>query len=490
MVFTTLNAKALPENVLTKSCLNSYFNSYKNKTDHKAFVYARESDTGKDRCGWGYGHKTAKEAKKTAMKQCASFQLNAECIIVDVDGEYLVKEGDFTLISQPDDTPLSEVDKEKLLNEVKTLIRGNCLPFFNDYLKDKGHKAFGYSLDADGKFACGKIYGSSTMVAAKNGAIKGCQNNKNKRGKKKPKSPCKLYAEGNKILLQAKDFGIVGLPTMQKELTEEGYASLFNEAKTMIKKGPCLFQMKYYLKGFEHQAFFLAQDKEGKQVCGRSEEALTLDVALDKALKACNENLSKVNMEAKCLLIAKNFDMVGDASLFVKENKAESKKSDDKNTMGLFNAVKYQEKWHAKTETKPQNKPIDMNKPSPLNETLQITADTLNKDLPTMLDTELRLDKVSAKDHKMYFDYTLVNFTPASMSGERLKSLMYEDVKTQVCIDKEMVELLKKGMSVDYVYRGKEKKDIITFAFDAKVCGVVTNVEQIKKNILNMIHKK
>jgi hypothetical protein len=67
---------------------------------------------------------------------------------------------------------------------------------------------------------------------------------------------------------------------------------------------------------------------------------------------------------------------------------------------------------------------------------------------------------------------------------------MYEDIKTQVCTEKDSVMLLKKGMLVDYAYKGKDKKHIITFAFDAKTCGFLTNVEQIKQNILNMIKKK
>ena len=45
-------------------------------------------------------------------------------------------------------------------------------------------------------------------------------------------------------------------------------------------------------------------------------------------------------------------------------------------------------------------------------------------------------------------------------------------------------------MLVDYAYNGKNKKHITTFAFDAKVCGYLTNVEQVKQNILNMIKKK
>lgn len=483
LCFTAMiHAEFSPQNVLTKSCLQSYLNTYKSQKNHKAFVYARERDTGKDRCGWGYGYGSVEEAKKGAMKQCTGFQLNAECIIVDVDGKYLVKEGDFTAITQPDNTLLSKERKEKLEKEAKGLIRENCFPFFRDYLNDEGHKVFAYSLDVDGKYACGKTYRNATLVAAKKGAIKACNDNKNKRGEKKPKSPCKLYAVGNKILLQANDFGINALPKVDKILGDDEYNAKLNKAKNMVKKGACLFQMKYYLRGSEHQAYYLAQDKEGKQVCGRSEGELSLDVALSKALKQCQERVSQYNLKATCKLVAKEFSIVGEVSDFVvKEEKKESKKSIEK-------PKPFKTSITAK-DLKSQNS-VDMHKAMPLNETLQITAKTLNKNLPSMLDEELRLDSVGAKGSQMSFMYTLVHFTPKEMQAKRLRELMYKDIKSQVCTDKESQMLLKKGMFVTYNYNGKNKEPITTFSFDAKTCGLLTNVEQIKKNILNLIKKK
>ena len=495
-----IHASVLPENVLTRNCLQSYLNTYKSQKNHKAFVYARESETGKDRCGWGYGYESAEEAQKGAMKQCTGYQLNAECIIIDVDGEYLVKEGDFTLITQPDETPLSKEVKEKLLKEAKVLIRGNCLPFFKDYLNDIGHKAFAYSLDTDGKYACGKIYNNSTQIAAKIGAIKGCNNNKNKRAKKKPKSPCKLYAIGNKILLKAKDFGIDELPQIEKILGNDEYHTKLNKAKTLIRKGPCLFQMKYYLRGSEYQAYFLAQDQEGKQVCGRSEGELNENEALTKALRQCEERVSEENLIAVCKIVAKNFDIVGIAEDFViKKEKNEPHKSSEEQQLvtskeEVIKKVNTKKSKYFQPSIKAKDlrikNAIDMHKSLPLKETLKITADTLNKTLPIMVDEELRFDKVSAEGSKMTFHYMLVHFTLETMTAKQLKSLMYEDMKTQVCTDKDTKILLKKGMVVDYTYNGKDKTHITTFAFDAKACGFLTNVEQIKNNILNMIKKK
>ena len=484
-----LNADMLPQNVLAKNCLNSYENSYLSQSDHKAFAYAREKETGKDRCNWGYGYASVEEAKKGAMKQCTRFQLNAECIIIDTDGEYLVKEGDFSPITQPDDTPLSKEEKQSLLTEAKVLIRGNCLPFFKDYLNDKGHKVFAYSLDVDGKYACGKTYSNSTLIAAKKGAIQGCNDNKAKRGEKTPKSPCRLYAGGNKILLHAKDFGISALPKIEKILGNDEFNAKFNKAKTMIKKGACLFQIKYYLRGSEHQAFFLAQDKEGKQVCGRSEGELSEKEALSKALRQCQDRVSKEGLKASCHIVAKEFVIVGIAEDFVmQEKKVEPKKEE------VVKKVKAKKPTYLKPSINARDlkvkKPVDMHKPLPLQETLKITVETLNKTLPMMLDEELRFDRVEAKKNKMIFDYTLVHISSKEMSADKLKSLLYKDIKTQACAEKDFQILLKKGMLLDYHYVGKDKQEITTFTFDAKTCGLLTNVEQIKKNILNMIKKK
>ena len=486
-VSVLLSANVLPKKVLTKNCLNDYLNTYTSQKDHKAFVYARESKTGKDRCGWGYGYESAKEAKKGAMKQCTGFQLNAECIIIDTDGEYLVKEGDFTPISQPDDTPLSTEEEQKLLQEAKVIIRGNCLPFFKDYLGDAGHKVFSYSLDANGRYACGKTYNHSTIKSAQKMAITSCNDNKNKRGKQKPKSPCKVYAEGNKILLHSKDFDLAKVTQVEKELSDVEYEAKFNKAKTMIKKGPCLFQMKYYLRGSKHQAFFLAHDKDGTQVCGRSEGEVSENEAFTIALRACDKRLREKNLDAKCTLIAKGFDIVSEVS-FLRQQKetGKAKKSHKKQEIKKkIESKKVQELFNVL-----QSKKIDMHKPVPLKESIKIATVVMNKDLPNMLDEELRLDRVEARDEKMIFHYTLVHFTPKTMPAKKLKSLMYKDIKKQVCSDNETIMMLKKGMKIDYLYKGKEKNPITTFVFDAKTCGLLTNVEQIKKNILNMIKKK
>lgn len=69
----------------------------------------------------------------------------------------------------PENRPLSSKEITNLMKKAKPVILGNCYPFFEAYLKAKGHKSFGYSLDADGKYACGNSYRNQTEKSLKRG---------------------------------------------------------------------------------------------------------------------------------------------------------------------------------------------------------------------------------------------------------------------------------------------------------------------------------
>jgi len=312
-----LLASVKPENVLSASCLKDYQNAYQKHKTHKAFSYASEEKTGKNRCGWGYGYDNLIDAKKTAMKQCTKHNLNAECKLIDVDGKYLVKKGDFSYIEPVPNTTLNDDEKKILMKKANALVLGNCLPFFKKYLEKKGHKAFAYSLDDDGKYACGESSGNGVLISAKRTSIVACQRNKGERGKNKPKSECKVYSQNNKILLAAKDFNVKSIEKSDKYLSKEEYAILLNKSKEIISDGPCLYQMKYYLRGSEHQAYFLANDsKKAKQACGREEGAFSPKVAKEKALKNCEAHVKKLKLKATCKLYAENFNIVGKSEDF------------------------------------------------------------------------------------------------------------------------------------------------------------------------------
>jgi len=457
------------KNVLAKACLE-YYHKYEGQKKHKAFVYAREKETGKDRCNWAYGYVTVEEAIDSAMKNCQSFMLNAECILLYTDGIFKVADGTFTPLKPVDDTPLSDEEKKKFSEEAKSLILGNCSPFFTkNYLEANGHKSFGYSIDANGHYACGYSYGNQTEKISKKRAMKSCEDNKLKRGKKAPKSPCKVYATNKQILLNAKDFGIDIEKKEEVFLSSEVYSKKLAQAKEMIDDGACLLQMKYYLRGEMQQAYYFAKDN-GKQACGREEGAFTLKQAKEKAKKSCEKMAKEQKIKAKCKLFAQNFEIVVKASDYLDEYKPKKEKKPNKDKKEKENAVSK----------------ADMQKPQTLVKSLQMAVDAMNKTLPSKIDEEVRLDSVSSQGKKMTFHYTLVHLDNWSMPKLKLQSLMYDDTKSQVCSDKDTQGLLKRGASIAYRYVGKDKKSIDTFVFDAKSCGLTTNKEKLRKLLKNI----
>lgn len=316
------------EHVLGKGCLHSYNDIYKPAKNHKAFVYAREKDTGNDRCVWWFDRPSLEEAIEASMKRCQTFILDAECVLVDQEGVFQVKDGTFTPLLPADNRPLSKDEKTDMLKKAKSLILGNCYPFFTDkYLNAKGHKSFAYSIDPNGDFACGYAYEQIVKTKSDNEAIKACKRNKGKRGNAAPKSPCKIYAYDRQILLSAKDFGINIEHKEDKSLDEDAYQKKLSKAKEIIKGGACLRQMKYYLRGKTQQAFYFTKSGD-KQACGRKEKAFTLKKAKEDATKACEKMAKEKGIKKPCKLLAQNYEIVGkviDFASVAKEGKEDLK---------------------------------------------------------------------------------------------------------------------------------------------------------------------
>ena len=132
---------------------------------------------------------------------------------------------------------------------------------------------------------------------------------------------------------------------------------------------------------------------------------------------------------------------------------------------------------------------IDMHTPVSLAESLEISAEMMNKTLPMMVDAELRHDKVETDGNTMTLKFTLVNFTKEEMSAQKLKSLMEEDIKHNVCEDVDSQMMLLQGMRVIYDYVDKNNKHITQFIYDDKVCELENDREEIKENILDIVDK-
>jgi len=113
---------------------------------------------------------------------------------------------------------------------------------------------------------------------------------------------------------------------------------------------------------------------------------------------------------------------------------------------------------------------IDMRTPVSLAESLEISAEMMNKTLPMMVDAELRHDKVETKNNTMTLKFTLVNFTKEEMDAQKLRSLMEEDIRHNVCEDVDSQMMLIQGMKIVYDYVDRNNKYITQFIYDDKVC--------------------
>ncbi len=296
-------ASVKPENILLSPfCQKGYHNTYKSLPSPKAFSYSRESDTGQDLCNWSYGNATVEEAKTAAMKNCTDSVMKSPCYIIAVDDKFTAKKGQFSPISIPDNASLSQTQLSKLKSEAKTQIAGTCLPFFEKYLAKKGHKAFGYSLDEDGKFACGDMANHWNLDNSKKEALKGCKNHKNLLGKNAPLSPCKLYAVGNTIVAKKGDFAKFTAPDDIPLSDSEKKAIMIEAKKSII--GNCLPFFEKYLNNKGHKSFAYAIDPDGKFSCGQGSKYTSQKKANKSALKYCAEGDLKKHPKSPCKVFA------------------------------------------------------------------------------------------------------------------------------------------------------------------------------------------
>lgn len=94
----------------------------------------------------------------------------------------------------------------------------------------------------------------------------------------------------------------------------------------------------------------------------------------------------------------------------------------------------------------------------------------INKSLPSMIDTDTRLDHVSIQGKDVYYNYTLVNWLVADMDVSRFTSIMTPKIKTEQCANEETRPLLNEGRKLVYVYRDKASKPIAEIVVEKSDC--------------------
>ncbi len=312
LLANTLNAQVAPKNILLNKCFFSYTIYYPYLKENKAFAYVRVPLGEEDYCTWSHNASSIENARTSALNACKQQNINAECKIIDVNNNWLVQESDFSIIIPPDNIPLSQQKYTMLTNKAKDIVLGTCFVLFDTHMKDKGHKVFAYSVDEDGKYACGVTHKYQTLRQAALDAIERCEETKRSMGKEAPKHPCLPFSDGKNILAGVHDYNLTLHKKTNKYLNIESYQSYLDKAKAYLS-GPCLMQYKYYLRVKDHRAFYMAKDSEGKIACGHSFGQFTIASAKKNAYKKCKTSTKFKKINAKCTLYS--LDLLSDEEL-------------------------------------------------------------------------------------------------------------------------------------------------------------------------------
>lgn len=100
------------------------------------------------------------------------------------------------------------------------------------------------------------------------------------------------------------------------------------------------------------------------------------------------------------------------------------------------------------------------NSPQSAQNKIDKIAQDMKAELPKMLDSDTKLVNVHTKKLELISEYELVNYEPTETGNQKIKSKIKLYLKNQVCpgIKK---ELLNKGISSRYIYKGKNGQVIV-----------------------------
>lgn len=97
---------------------------------------------------------------------------------------------------------------------------------------------------------------------------------------------------------------------------------------------------------------------------------------------------------------------------------------------------------------------------------LQLTALTVNKKCPMMVDGETRLDSVQAIGNKtLQYHYTLVNYSVEELDREKLRTTMQVHILNEIKTKPEMKVFREKGVQLVYFYKDKVADSVLLLVY-------------------------
>jgi hypothetical protein len=104
------------------------------------------------------------------------------------------------------------------------------------------------------------------------------------------------------------------------------------------------------------------------------------------------------------------------------------------------------------------------------NDYLVKMADSMRQHLPKMLNPQTRWDSVVAgPGEKLTYSYTLVNYASGNIDRGAISDSL-SDLKKEYCASPFGKEMIERGASVEYIYRGKDGRPITELRLTAIEC--------------------
>ncbi|MGH8106691.1 MAG: hypothetical protein ACREO2_10250, partial [Arenimonas sp.] len=101
---------------------------------------------------------------------------------------------------------------------------------------------------------------------------------------------------------------------------------------------------------------------------------------------------------------------------------------------------------------------------------LQVTVKMISKQLPVMLDSDTKLEKISADGKVLTYQYELVNYASNGLDAVALMKTLKPLIIKQTCTTANLKAIVDKGGTVTYQYNGKDKIQIIEINVSKQNC--------------------
>lgn len=103
---------------------------------------------------------------------------------------------------------------------------------------------------------------------------------------------------------------------------------------------------------------------------------------------------------------------------------------------------------------------------------LQRVAVKMNQYLPSQVDKETRLEKMTADTgRQLTYHYTLTELKSGTVNRAEFRHTMEPLLKRRLCANNEMRGFLRNGVRIAYVYRATDLQPVESFKYSATDCG-------------------